>query len=133
MLRVLKVLKVLKVRVLGVLGVLMVLLSACSKPPLPYPDQIAAWHAEKDRFMRDSSESPLPAEKRATFSGLAYFAVDPDYRIPAMLQVAPNSPPVEMPTSTGCSSLRRHPRGRYERRLSEGVGACSSSVGRVTP
>jgi len=57
-LRVLKVLKVLKVRVLGVLGVLgvlMVLLSACSKPPLPYPDQIAAWHAEKDRFMRDSS------------------------------------------------------------------------------
>jgi len=103
-LRVLKVLKVLKVRVLGVLGVLgvlMVLLSACSKPPLPYPDQIAAWHAEKDRFMRDSSESPLPAEKRATFSGLAYFAVDPDYRIPAMLQVAPNSPPVEMPTSTG--------------------------------
>jgi uncharacterized protein (DUF1684 family) len=80
---------------------LFLLVTACSKPPLPYPEQIGAWHAEKDRFMRESSESPVPAEKRATFPGLAYFPVDPDYRIPAMLEVAPNSPAVEMPTSTG--------------------------------
>jgi uncharacterized protein (DUF1684 family) len=82
-------------------AVLLLLAAACSKPPLPYPDQIAAWHAEKDRFMRQSSESPVPAEQRATFPGLAYFPVDPDYRIPAMLQVAADSPAVEMPTSTG--------------------------------
>jgi uncharacterized protein (DUF1684 family) len=106
-LRVLKVLRGLKVRVLTVPKVLrlllvpLVLTAGCSKPPLPYPEQIAAWHAEKDRFMRESSDSPVPAEKRATFPSLSYFPVDPDYRIPAMLQVAPNSPAVEMPTSTG--------------------------------
>jgi uncharacterized protein (DUF1684 family) len=106
-LRVLKVLRGLKVRVLTVPKVLrlllvpLVLTAGCSKLPLPYPEQIAAWHAEKDRFMRESSDSPVPAEKRATFPSLSYFPVDPDYRIPAMLQVAPNSPAVEMPTSTG--------------------------------
>ena len=79
----------------------MLLAAACSKPPVPYPEQITAWHAEKDRFMRQSSESPVPAEQRAAFPALAYFPVDPEYRIPAMLQVAPDSPAVEMPTSTG--------------------------------
>jgi uncharacterized protein (DUF1684 family) len=81
--------------------VLLVLLAACSKAPLPYPEQIAAWHAEKDRFMRQSPDSPVPADKREAFAGLSYFPVDEGYRVPAMLQVAPDSPAVEMPTSTG--------------------------------
>lgn len=75
--------------------------AACSREPAPYPDQIAAWHAEKDRFMRESADSPVPADRRATFGGLSYFPVDPTYRIPAMLQVAQDRPVVEMPTSTG--------------------------------
>jgi uncharacterized protein len=74
---------------------------ACSKPPLPYPDQIAAWHAEKDRFMRDSPESPVPAEKRGSFAPLPYFPLDPAARVPAVLTPAPEAPAVEMPTSTG--------------------------------
>jgi uncharacterized protein len=77
------------------------LLAACSKPPASYPDQIAAWHAEKDQFMRESSQSPVSADKRATFPPLTYFAVDPTYRVPAFLQTAPSGPPVQMPTSTG--------------------------------
>lgn len=84
---------------------LLALLSACSPAPATYSDQIAAWHAEKDRFMRQSSESPVPADKRATFPPLSYFPVDPSYRIPASLQPAPSGPVVEMPTSTG--QLRR--------------------------
>ena len=82
---------------------MLVLIAAagCGKAPLPYPEQIAAWHAEKDRFMRGSSESPLPPDQRASFTGLAYFPTDPEYRVPAVLQAAPNSPAVEMPTSTG--------------------------------
>jgi len=75
--------------------------AACSRPPAAYPDQIAAWHAEKDRFMRESSQSPVPADKRATFPPLPYFPVDQSYRVPAFLQTAPQGPPVEMPTSTG--------------------------------
>jgi len=95
-------------RVLRVLGVLAVLPAACSKPPVPYPDQIAAWHAEKDRFMRESSESPVPADKRASFPPLPYFPVDADYRIPASLELAPAGAAVDMPTSTGQRRKMRH-------------------------
>jgi len=74
---------------------------ACSHPPASYPDQIAAWHAEKDQFMRESGESPIPAEKRASFGPLPYFPIDQAYRVPAVLQPVPGGPAVEMPTSTG--------------------------------
>jgi uncharacterized protein len=77
------------------------LLAGCGSPPLSYPDQIAAWHAEKDQFMRQSRESPVPADRRASFAALTYFPTDPAYRVPAVLQPAPPGPVVEMPTSTG--------------------------------
>ena len=48
-----------------------------------------------------SPDSPVPAEKRASFGPLPYFPIDPAYRVPAMLQVEANAPAVEMPTSTG--------------------------------
>jgi uncharacterized protein len=83
-------------------------LAACSHPPASYPDQIAAWHAEKDRFMRESSESPVLPAQRASFPPLSYFAVDPSYRVPAMLQPAPPGAVVEMPTSTGERRKMRH-------------------------
>jgi uncharacterized protein (DUF1684 family) len=77
-------------------------LAACSRAPQPYPDQIAAWHAEKDRFMRESSDSPVPAERRASFAPLSYFPIDPSFRVPAVLvPAAASSAAVEMPTSTG--------------------------------
>jgi uncharacterized protein (DUF1684 family) len=88
-------------RPLLAIALIAVALSGCSRAPLPYPDQIAAWHEEKDRYMRGAPDSPVPAEKRAAFAGLSYFPIDPEYRIPAMLQVAPDSPAVQMPTSTG--------------------------------
>jgi uncharacterized protein (DUF1684 family) len=75
--------------------------TGCGRAPLSYPQQIAAWHEEKDRFMRGSPESPVPTEKRAACPGLTYFPVDPEYRVPAVLQTAADSPAVEMPTSTG--------------------------------
>jgi len=77
------------------------LVTACGHAPASYTEQIAAWHADKDHFMRESPESPVPADKRATFPPLSYFAVDPSYRVPASLQPAPSGPVVEMPTSTG--------------------------------
>ena len=86
----------------GLLAALGAAVAGCSsKPPLSYPEQIAAWHAEKDRFMRESSESPIPADQRAGFAPLPYFAVDASYRVPASLDVAAGGPVIEMPTSTG--------------------------------
>ena len=73
----------------------------CSKEPPPYPDQIAAWHAEKDRFMRESSQSPVPPDRRASFPPLSYFPTDPSYRVPAMLHPDTSGTPMEMLTSTG--------------------------------
>jgi len=91
---------------LGV-AIVLVLAGACTKAPVPYPEQIASWHAEKDDFMRNSPESPVPAERRAAFPPLPYFPVDPSYRIPASLQPAPGAA-VEMPTSTGKRRQMRH-------------------------
>jgi uncharacterized protein (DUF1684 family) len=77
------------------------LLAGCAAPPLSYPEQIAAWHAEKDQFMRESPQSPVPEERRASFPPLIYFPADPAYRVPASLQADEGGPVVEMPTSTG--------------------------------
>jgi len=51
--------------------------------------------------MRESPESPVPADKRPSFPALSYFALDPLYRVPAELTAAPAARAVDMPTSTG--------------------------------
>jgi len=86
-------------------------LAGCSAPEAPNAPDVAAWRAEKDRYMRESPESPVPAEARAAFPPLPYYPIDEAYRVPASLTVGSgtdagtNRPPVlELPTSTG---LRR--------------------------
>lgn len=54
-----------------------------------------------------STESPVPAEQRANFPPLTYFPIDPDYQVPAALNVTPGSEVLHLPTSTG---LRREMR-----------------------
>ena len=90
------------------LAVAALFLIACEVKPEPGGD-VAAWRAEKERFMH-SSESPVPEGKRATFPPLEYFPVDPAYRVPAALMAADHASNggreqvLELPTSTG---LRR--------------------------
>jgi uncharacterized protein len=81
--------------------------AACSAArEVPYEEEIAAWRAEKDRFMR-SAESPVAEGERATFPQLPYFPTNLEYRVPAALSVARAEDILEMPTSTG---QRRHMR-----------------------
>ncbi len=75
-------------------------LCACSDPPLSYEEEIAAWRAEKDSYMR-SSDSPVPPGQRDTFKPLPYFPISQDYRVPAALKVIPGDEVIEMSTSTG--------------------------------
>jgi uncharacterized protein len=66
-----------------------------------YPATIAAARAEKNRAFAESSDSPVPIEKRAEMLPLRYFEVDPAYRVPASLRLAREPEIVEMATSTG--------------------------------
>ncbi len=81
---------------------------ACTPQELPYADGISAWRATKDKFMQQSADSPVPAERRATFPPLTYFPVEPEYRVPASLTVARTNDVIEIPTSRG--ELRPHNR-----------------------
>ena len=81
---------------------------ACTPQELPYADGISAWRATKDKFMQQSADSPIPAERRATFPPLTYFPVEPEYRVPASLTVARTNDVIEIPTSRG--ELRPHNR-----------------------
>lgn len=83
--------------------------ASCSSGPRPVDDtesyarHIADKRAIKERFFHDTKnpENPVPADKQSEFLPLSYYAVDPDYRIPAALKVAPDQPVFDMPTSTG--------------------------------
>jgi uncharacterized protein (DUF1684 family) len=83
------------------LVLLVALAAGCSSRERPYTEEIGSWQADRDQFMRQSPESPIPQPQRATFPPLPYFAVNEDYRVPADLQVISSSQILEMPTSTG--------------------------------
>jgi len=51
--------------------------------------------------MRESDESPVPKERRASFGPLPYYPIDPVYRVPAALTVVAEDVVLELPTSTG--------------------------------
>ncbi len=66
----------------------------------PADDQTLAWfREEKDRLYRDHPQSPIPAEQRRTFGGLAYWPFDPGARVVARLVPGPRRP-ADMATST---------------------------------
>jgi len=80
------------------------LAAACSnRPPEDrnYAAEVAAARAEKDAAFMNASDSPVPASRRSELLPLAYFPIDPDYRVPAILRPAGDRAVMQMPTSTG--------------------------------
>lgn len=57
--------------------------------------------------MRQSSDSPVPPDKRATFAPLLYYPIDEQYRVPAALKVIRGEAILEMSTSTGAPRRMR--------------------------
>jgi hypothetical protein len=80
---------------------LAVLAGGCTPSTPNHADEIAAWRAEKDAFMRGSTESPVPAGKRASFPPLPYYPIDEQYRVPAALKVIDSEQIIELSVSTG--------------------------------
>jgi uncharacterized protein (DUF1684 family) len=53
------------------------------------PDPERAWHLwreTRDELFRSHPQSPLPAERRATFTAVSYFDYDPDLRLTATVE-----------------------------------------------
>jgi len=84
---------------------------ACTVKEVPYVDSINDWRATKDRFMQQSSDSPIPPERRASFPPLTYFPIEPEYRVGASLTVDRTNDVLEIPTSRG----ERRPHNRVGR------------------
>ena len=66
-----------------------------------YHSEIAAARAEKDRFLKDDRESPVPAERKGEFLPLRYYPIEPAFNIPAMLKPSADQQTISMPTSAG--------------------------------
>ena len=77
------------------------ILAACTAKDAPSAPDVATWRAEKDRYLRESPDSPVPEASAPTFQPLPYYAIDPVYQVPASLTMAPGDEVLELPTSTG--------------------------------
>ena len=66
-----------------------------------YVKRIEAERQEKDHFFRDHPQSPIPWVLREKFPGLAYFPVDPKYRLTVKLHKYAKPEPVVLATSKG--------------------------------
>jgi uncharacterized protein len=88
----------------------LIITAACTSGPPP-PDEadplkrILDKRAAKEQYMREDPESPVPPEKRSILLPLRYYPPDPTYIVPAALNVSPDRPVFEMPTSIG--TIRR--------------------------
>ena len=88
---------------LATIGVAVALGACSNRPPdddaRSYVADIAAARAEKDAAF--NSGPPVPESRRAELLPLAYFPIDPDYRVAATLKPSGNRDTMHMPTSTG--------------------------------
>ena len=98
-----------KFLILNSLAALLVSAACSSRPPEDknYAAKVSADRVNKDASFEKSSDSPIPAEKRGEFLPLAYFPVDPDYNVPAVLRPTDDRAVIDMPTSTGTQRKMR--------------------------
>lgn len=71
-------------------------------------ERLARYRAEKDEFLAEHPQSPIPPDDRASFDGLDYYPLDPHYRVVARIQPAASAETVELETTAG-------PAREYER------------------
>ncbi len=96
------------------------LVVGCSSgPPAPpeteantYIERMQAKRTQKDAYFRDSTDTDNPfvtlrMDQRQALLPLSYFPVNPQYSVPASLNVAGEQPVYDMPTSTGTQRKMR--------------------------
>lgn len=98
------------VRGVCVLAAVAAFLAACSNQPPEdknYIAKIGSDRAAKDANFSNSGDSPIPPDRRKDMLPLAYFPIDPDYDVPAILRPSNDPTVIEMPTSTGTQRKMR--------------------------
>ena len=63
------------------------------------PMRVVAFRAARDRLFSDHPSSPVPADQRRDFRGVAYFRHDPAYDVRAVLEPDPDASPLDVPRS----------------------------------
>jgi uncharacterized protein len=64
-------------------------------------EELLSFRIDKDSFMRNDIDSPIPPEDRANFTGLKYFLPNEEYRVTSRLERFDKPIPVVIMTSTG--------------------------------
>lgn len=92
---------------------LAVVAASCSSgppPPIdtrPYDEQVLAFRKEKDDSFKLGKDSPIPEASRASFAGLAYYPIDPAFRVPGGLTEDRSGPPVVLELQTSTDQRRK--------------------------
>ena len=63
--------------------------------------QVEAFRRQKDKFFRESADSPLLEEDKEGFTGLNYYPADSNYRVHATLVAEPHPGIFRVQTTTG--------------------------------
>jgi len=103
------------------------LVASCTSGPPPvdtssYAQQVLASRQQKDDAFRAAEDSPIPADQRAAFHGLTYFAIDPTYHVPAALAEDRSNPPQIITLQTSSTELQQE----------EKIGRLSFTIGGST-
>src|SRR5437667_6816189 len=66
-----------------------------------FEEEVLSLRVDKDSFLKNDIDSPIPPNERANFKGLNYFPPDPGYRVASKLERFDTPKPIIMATSTG--------------------------------
>ena len=75
-------------------------LTACGGNGEYDENELTIARQEKDALFRDSEASPIPVDRRATFSGLKYFDPDPEYVVMATFTESTKHDTISLQTSS---------------------------------
>ncbi len=82
------------------LSCLFIGITSCNKKKLSYSDEIKQFQYELNVEYNNPKTSPLTKEDLKTFKSLEFFPIDKKYQVKATLKLTPDSPIMEMQTTT---------------------------------
>ena len=80
-----------------------------------FEQEVLSLRVDKDSFLKNDIDSPIPPDERPNFKGLNYFPPNSDYRVTSKLERFDTSEHIMMATSTGTrQAYMRHGAFNFE-------------------